>query len=120
MAASKAGDFVALRSVMTDDAVVMSPGGHFTRGKAELDASFGRMAEAIGGVEILEYVLDFEEVKILGDYAFEWGTIRGAMRARRGDSVERSADKVMRMLQRQPDDEWKLHRTIWNEGAPVE
>ncbi len=117
MRASREGDFRTLRSIMSDDAVVMPPGGRATRGRAELDRSFSRMAEAMGSVEVLEYVLDFEEVKVLGDYAFEWGTIRGASRMRDGDgSVERSSYKVMRILQRQPDGEWKVHRTIWNEN----
>ena len=117
MAASRAGDFRALRSLMSDEAVVMPPGGRATRGREALDASFARMEGAMGGVEVLEYVLDFEEVKVLGDYAFEWGTIRGASRARTGDGrVERSSYKVMRILQRQPDGEWKVHRTIWNEN----
>ena len=115
MAASKAGDFRTLRSLMSDDAVVMPPGGRTTRGREALDASFARMEKGAGGAEVLEYVLDFEEVKVLGDYAFEWGTIRGASRG--GDGrMERSSYKVMRILQRQPDGEWKVHRTIWNEN----
>ena len=45
------------------------------RSREELDASFGRMGDAMGQIEILEYVLDFSEVNVLGDYAFEWGKI---------------------------------------------
>jgi uncharacterized protein (TIGR02246 family) len=115
MAASKAGDFRALRALMSDDAVVMPPGGRATRGREALDASFARMEGSMATVEVLEYVLDFEEVKVLGDYAFEWGTIRGAMRPRGGGEIERSSYHVMRILQRQRDGEWKVHRTIWNE-----
>lgn len=115
-AASRAGDFETLRSLMSDDAVVMPPGGKLKRGRAELDESFRRMADGVGAVEVLEYELDFEEVKVLGDYAFEWGTIRGAMRARDGGEVERSSYKVMRVLQKQPGGAWKVHRTIWNDN----
>lgn len=117
MRASREGDFRTLRSLMSDDAVVLPPGGRVTRGAAALDASFARMAEGMGQVEVLEYELDFEEVKVLGDYAFEWGFIRGAMRGLPGGEVERSSYKVMRILQRQPDGSWKVHRTIWNEGG---
>lgn len=116
MAASQAGDFRALRALMSDDAVVMPPGGRTVRGREALDASFARIEGGMGGVEVLEYVLDFEEVKVLGDYAFEWGTIRGASRERGVGRVERSSYKVMRILQRQPDGGWKVHRTIWNEN----
>jgi uncharacterized protein (TIGR02246 family) len=119
MAAAKMGDFETLRSLMTDDAVVMPPGSHWLRGKAERDASFQNMQVAMSQVDVLEYRLDFEEVTILGDYAFEWGTIRGATRPKNGGDVETSSYKVMRILQRQVDGEWKVHRTIWNDNPPL-
>ena len=114
MEASRISDFETLRSVVTDDAVILPPGGEPIRGKEELDASFGRMGDGMGQVEVLDYVLDFREVKILGDYAFEWGEIRGSMR-QAGGEPQRSTYNVMRILQRQPDGEWKVHRSIWNE-----
>jgi uncharacterized protein (TIGR02246 family) len=114
MEASRCADFETLRSVMTDDAVILPPGGEPVCGKEELDASFGRMGDGMDQVEVLEYVLDFREVKILGDYAFEWGEIRGSMR-QTGGEPQRSAYNVMRILQRQPNGEWKVHRSIWNE-----
>ena len=117
MRASREGDFETLRSLMSDDAVVLPPGGRVVRGREALDASFARMAEGMRQVEVLEYELDFEEVHIVGDYAFEWGAIRGAMGALPDGEVERSSYKVMRVLQRQPDGAWKVHRTIWNEGG---
>lgn len=67
---------------MTDDAAILPPGGEIVRDREELDASFGRMGDAMGQIEVLEYVLDFSEAKVLGDYAFEWGEIRGSMRQR--------------------------------------
>jgi ketosteroid isomerase-like protein len=68
-------------------------------------------------VEVLVYVLDFEEVKVLGDYAFEWGTIRGAMRSKDSDEIEHSSYNVMRILKKQADGQWKVHRTIWNDNS---
>lgn len=120
MAASKACDFDALRSVISDDAVMMPPGVAPTRGREQIEKGLSRMAEAMRGVEVLEYVLDFEEVVVCGDYAFEWGHIRGAMRAREeGAEAQRSTYKVMRILRREPGGEWKVHRSIWND-APQE
>src|ERR687886_598388 len=115
MAASKAGDFETLRTLMSDEAVMMPPGGDFVRGKAAIDAGMSRMAEAVAPVGGLDYVLDFEEVKVVGEYAFEWGVIRGRMRKRDGGEVEESAYKVMRILRRQAGGEWRVHRSIRNE-----
>ena len=115
MNASKAGDFQTLRSLITDDAVVMPPGGKVLRGKQELDASFDHMKDMMGQIELLDYALEFEEVRVFDDYAFEWGWIKGSSRARGSDEVVRAVYKVLRILQRQPDGEWKVYRTIWNE-----
>ena len=114
MEASRTADFETLRSVMTDEAVILPPDGEPVCGREELDASFGRMGDGMGQVEVLEYVLDFKEVKILGDYAFEWGEIRGSMR-QKGGEPQRSTYDVMRILHRQSNGEWKVHRSIWNE-----
>jgi len=114
MAASRAGDFETLRTLMSDDAVMMPPGGGFVRGRAEIDAGMSRMSEAMASVEVLDYVLDFEEVKVIGDYAFEWGVIKGRMRSREGGEAEESIYKVMRILKKQHDGGWRVHRSIWN------
>ena len=114
MEASRTADFETLRSVLTDDAVILPPGGKPVRGKEELDATFGRMVDGMGQFEVSEYVLDFREVKILGDYAFGWGEIRGSMR-QTGGEPQRSTYNVTRVLRRQPNGEWKVHRSIWNE-----
>jgi uncharacterized protein (TIGR02246 family) len=115
MEASRVGDFETLRSIVSDDAVILPPGGKPVRGKAELDASFGGMGDAMDRIEVLEYVLDFEEVETVGDYAFEWGEIRGLVRTKDGE-LRRSAYNVMRILRREPDGDWRVHRSIWNEG----
>ena len=114
MAASKAGDLQTLRSLMSDDAVVMPPGGRMIRGKAALDRSFEMMSRAPRMTEVLEYRFDWHEIEICGDYAFEWGYIVGSERALGSDAVTDEKYHVMRILQRQPDGEWKVHRTIWN------
>ena len=116
MRASREQDFQTLRSLITDDAVILPPGGAIQRGKETLDANFERMKLSAGEVEILDYRLIFDELKILGDYAFEWGRIEGAMRARGSDDVVNASYKVMRILQRQADGQWKVHRSIWNEN----
>ena len=111
--ASRARDFKNLRALMTEDAVFMPPGAPWRRGKEELDTAFATMAEAMAAVDVVEYDQEFEEIFVLGDFAIEWGTASGATRLANGE-LERSSFKLMRILQRQPDGEWKVHRSIWN------
>ena len=117
MAASKAGDLRTLRTLMSDDAVVLPPGGRMLRGSAALDQSFARMADVPRTTEVLDYRFDWHEVRLCGDYAFEWGYILGAERQLASGEVVSEKYHVMRILQRQPTGEWKVHRTIWNACA---
>jgi uncharacterized protein (TIGR02246 family) len=116
--ASKAGDYRTLRTLMSEDAVVLPPGGRMIRGREALDASFASMANHTPTTEVLDYRFDWHEIEVCGDYAFEWGYIIGQERSLRDGSISSEKHHVMRILQRQPDGAWKVHRTIWNSVAP--
>jgi ketosteroid isomerase-like protein len=68
--------------------------------------------DRIDSVEPLEYRAEFEELTISGDYAYEWGTYKGATRVRASGQIFRYSGKVMRILQRQTDGSWEMHRTM--------
>jgi hypothetical protein len=58
MQASKKGDYRTLRGLMSDDAVVLPPGGRMIRGREALDQSLATMADAAATSEVLEYRFD--------------------------------------------------------------
>jgi ketosteroid isomerase-like protein len=122
IAASKAGEFETLKSLFTDDAVVMPPGSGFVRGRAEREVNMSKMRDMMSAYEVLEYHEDFEELKICGNDAVEWGTIRGRMRDKKTGKIETSAYKVMRILRKLPNGEWKIARSIFNDmpGASLQ
>jgi uncharacterized protein (TIGR02246 family) len=115
--ASKKRDYTALCRLMSDDAVVLPPGGRMIRGREALDRSFASMSSAVQSSEVLEYRFDWREVEICGAYAFEWGYILGKERNSKTGKITSETYQVMRILQRQADGAWKVHRTIWNEPA---
>jgi ketosteroid isomerase-like protein len=117
MRASAAGDFAALRALVDDNAVMLPPGGAPQRGAKDLDAAFERMSNSPQTHEVIEYRLEFEEVKIFGNYAVEWGAIRGATREIASGRVNQSEYHVMRVLRRQPNGSWKIWRSIWAPAA---
>jgi ketosteroid isomerase-like protein len=118
MEAARAGDVEVLSTLWSDDIVGLPPGGPIFRGKETALAGLRRWKASAHATETTEYVLDFEEVKVLGDFAFEWGTFRGAERARGGGPEVRQSGKLLRVLQRSPDGTWRVHRTIWNVDPP--
>ena len=117
MRASEERDYRTLRSIMSDDAVVLPPGGRMIRGREALDQSFARMAGAPVTSDILEYRFDWHEIEVCDGFAFEWGYIIGKERDRVTGAITSETYQVMRILQRQSDGGWKIHRTIWNQPA---
>jgi hypothetical protein len=88
-----------LGGIISQRELHVPPVGPIQRGRSVI-------AEAFKGVESpenVEHVLDIQEIKVLGDHAFEWGsTVMACVRARVGETV-RTSGKLMRILQRQPD-----------------
>lgn len=113
--ASKSGDFATLRSLIADDAVMLPPDANWVSGKQDLDDCFHRMSSLKNQSKTLEYFLEFEEIEILGNYAFEWGRIRSIMRSQSQGKLQYLTYKVMRILKKQPNGEWKIYRSIWND-----
>lgn len=113
MKASKEGDYKTLHSLLTTNAVMMPPNRNWIRGREQMEQNYHQMEEAMKGIEITDYQLDFEEVKVLGEFAFEWGKIIGSSRNEDGEITE-SIYKVMRILKKNNNGEWKVHRAIWN------
>src|SRR5262245_66312257 len=77
-----ASDTRAITSQWTDDFVVLSASAPIVRGRAANAEIVERGKQQLQAFEPVEYSVDFEEIKILGEYAYEWGTYRGSMRLR--------------------------------------
>ncbi len=109
--ATLASDVDAIVSQWTEDLVVIPPVGSIVRGRAAIAAGAeqGKQQQTFIAVD---YDVDFEEITVTGDYAFAWGTYRSTVRPRAGGADITYSGKLMRILQRQPDGAWKMHRTM--------
>jgi len=114
--ASKAGDYATLRSIMSDEAVVLPPGGKPKVGKADLDATFAKLSGAPKTHEVLEYRFDFSEPEIIGDVAIEYGAIVGTMRNLADGVVSSPRYNALRVL-RKEGGQWRVYRTMWAPGG---
>jgi ketosteroid isomerase-like protein len=107
-----ASDLDAIFSQWTDDFVALPQSGPIIRGRATNIAMVEQTREQLQAMAPVEYTVDFQEIMICGDYAFEWGVFRGSSRPRSGGETLNYSGKLMRILQRQPDGSWKMHRTM--------
>lgn len=117
--AALAGDVEAIVSQWTDDFVVIPPAGPIVRGRSANAALVEQAKEQMQALIPVDYIVEIEEIIVTGDYAFEWGTYRGAARPRAGGSDATYSGKLLRILQRQPDGRWKMHRTMTTSDPPA-
>jgi ketosteroid isomerase-like protein len=113
-AASKKGDFATLITLLADGCVLLPPGRPPIIGKDAIWKYFQEQKEQLCNIEIIEYMHDFQEIKICGKWAFEWGSFSNAARPAGGGEVIRGKGKLFRILERQENGSWKVSRSIWN------
>ena len=114
MEASKKFDVDTLATLWSDDIVTLSQGEPPLIGKDANRASILRLREEIGDLQIADFIMSFNEVKIAGDWAFEWGTYSGTVRPAAGGDAIRSTGQVMRVLRKEKDGSWKIARAMYN------
>jgi len=117
VAASMAFDVNALLDLWTDDAVLLPPRHEPIVGKAALRRFFEEKKEQYGNYDMLAYNEEWNEVMVVGEYAYQWGTVSFRMRPPTGSEISGAVNAV-RILKREEDGYWRVARAIWNE-APM-
>lgn len=112
MAASRAQDIKTLIELWTEDGVLLLAGREPIRGKAAIWKYMQEQQPEMMNYEITEYVHEFEEIRVIGDWAFEWGTFRGTYHLKSGGPDLHERARLFRVLRRQPDGSWKCGRAI--------
>jgi uncharacterized protein (TIGR02246 family) len=118
ISASIAVDVNELLSLWTDDGVLLPPDHAPVIGRDALRKFYEDYKKALGASDILGYDENWDEVQVVGDWAFQWGTITGRTRPAAGGNEITSELHAMRILKRQPDGSWLIARAIWN-NAPA-
>jgi|SRR5689334_23858384 uncharacterized protein (TIGR02246 family) len=113
IAATKAGDVDRVLSLMSDDAVFLTPGQPVMR-KAQF-ASAAR-AQAANGAPRFEGTSEIQEITVLGDWAFMWTKLTVVAMPAGGRSITR-AGHTLSVLRKQ-NGKWVLARDA-NMLAPV-
>ena len=115
IAASKDDDIDTLASLWTQDGVLIIPMSPPLVGKPEIRKMLEQQKEQAKDGETTAYDEQWEELRIIGDYAYEWGTI-SVTRELPGGKQEGHSVGAMRILQKQKDGEWLVARAIVTPG----
>ncbi len=118
IAAAKVNDVDTLATLWTDDAVALPPGEQPVIGIDAIRAWLNKGRMDTDKVEITEYAMDFKEVHVAGNEAYEWARTSITMKPKGAPAGMRASGNLMRVLRRQPDGSWKVARAIWNMEKP--
>jgi ketosteroid isomerase-like protein len=117
VAATKAGDADSLKSLMDPQCVVFPPDCEPMDGQAYLDQVWPSPDDQTQP-DILELVQDWQELCVFGDFAYEQGVVRYAVRETNGNVI-RETQQLIRILRRQTNGEWRVYRAIWHSPCPA-
>ncbi len=112
--ASKAGDVATLGSLWTEDGVALPPNHAPVIGIKAIREWLNQNRLDTTKLELTEYVLDFREIRVFGDTAFEWARSRVTVHPKGNAKDIHASGNLMRILKRESDGSWKVARAIWN------
>jgi len=97
-----------LAKLWDSEAVRIQPGRPAEIGKVEIYANDKRWEAKPDRPRTLCYKSDIKDVRIAGEWAFEWGYIS----YKDSSNPKPMRGKVLRVMKRQPDGSWKFSRVI--------
>src|SRR5690242_15704 len=107
-----------LANLWDNDAVRIQPGRPAEVSKAVIVADDKRWESSKGQHNMLCGRMEFQDLKIAGDWAFEWAYFSYKENTAEGN-VSAGQGKVMRVLHRQADGSWKFARVMnFTESVP--
>jgi uncharacterized protein (TIGR02246 family) len=113
-AALNAGDAEAWTAQFTDDGVQMPPNAPVNVGMTMI----GSWSQAFLDEFHLQFALAVDEVRGLGEWAFERGSYTISLNPKAGGLPMQDTGKYITLYQRKPGDTWRMARDIWNSNSP--
>ena len=112
-------DIDKLAGTWDDEVVTIPPHSAPIKGIEANRAYLEAQRKTMANIEILSYDQSWNEVRLLGDYAYEWGVIHSRIRPVNSTKELDLEFNIMRILKRQPSGAWKIYRSIWNDRKPA-
>ena|SRR5690348_3290325 len=108
IAASNNNDVDALVALWTEDGVLLQPGLAPAVGKDAIRKLLLQQRQDTR-VRTISYEENWNEVRVAGTYAFEWGRIGATFQLPDGKDVRKSV-RAIRVLAKEPDGSWRIAR----------
>jgi uncharacterized protein (TIGR02246 family) len=110
-------DADATAALWAEDGVDLLPGMEPMRGRATIAKWLNGLGDQMKGVKILQCDVDWRQIEIIGDLAYEWGVNTQTISLPDHPEPVKNTGKITLVLRKQPDASWKVVLESWN-GNP--
>jgi uncharacterized protein (TIGR02246 family) len=109
-------DNAAIMATWAEDGVALLPSTTPTAGKAAIGKFLEEVTKQLAGYKMLKVEMDFQGIEVHGDWASEWGYEHQMVQPPDGKPVIDNYGKLLLVLRREPDGNWRVTREMWNQG----
>lgn len=102
------------KTLWADDGVDLIQGLQPMIGKKAISDWLDSLAPQLRGAKMEYCTIDWHDLKITGDWAYEWGITRQKIDPPAPQKPFESAGKMVLILKRQADGAWKVELESWN------
>jgi ketosteroid isomerase-like protein len=107
-------DPMATMNLWAEDGVDLLPGMEPMVGKSVISQWHKGLLEQMKGVKVLQCDVDWKQIEIKDDVAYEWGINTQTVSFPDRPEPLKNEGKITLILRRQPSGQWKLVLESWN------
>jgi ketosteroid isomerase-like protein len=113
-------DHALILSFWEDDGVSLLPDTPPLVGKLAITKFVENAIASMPGYHVTKQEIDFRDIRVVGDWAFEWGLEHQVSEGPPGKPTFDGHGKILLILHQNEQGDWKLHQEMWNSAPPKE
>jgi len=113
-------DHPLILSFWEEDGVSLLPGTPPLVGKAAIAKFVQAAVASMPGYHVTKQEIDFRDLRVVGDWAFEWGLEHQVSEGPPGKPTFDGHGKILLILHKDRQGEWKIHQEMWNSAGQNE
>jgi uncharacterized protein (TIGR02246 family) len=110
-------DNAAILAMWQEDGVSLLQGMDPIQGKEAIGKFFDQAVAQIAGYHMKTMEIDFREIQVLGDWAYEWGIEHQVLEAPPGKEAFDGRGNILLILHKNSNGEWEIKQEMWS-AAP--
>lgn len=120
IAAHRNMDHALILAFWEDDGVSLLPDTPPLVGKLAIAKFVEDVIASMPGYHVTKQEIDFRDIRIAGDWAFEWGLEHQVSEGPPGKPTFDGHGKILLILHKNAEGEWKIHQEMWNSAGKNE